>query len=227
MKHRGLLPAFLLTLLAPVGHAQGTNDDGAADEPLYQVEVIIFRHADQSRTTTEIARMAEPEIADVLDQQLPRLAADEPAGRSTISDETGAETDERLWQPVRTNLQMAADARRIERLDAYELISHLAWRQPAADVSIALPVAATELGAPLPVSGEFKLYRKRYLHLAVDVTLDTNTASSGLSSFIQADPTGPAIVDSRRMRFGRTAYFDQPEFGVIAVVNKVEDPEAG
>ena len=219
MTARTLLCTAALTLLPSVTPAQENSEP----EPLYQVEVIIFRHADQSRTTTEIPRNVEPEIADVLDQQLPRLVAGDMNTDPTTSDSDAVEM-EPGWQITTESLFMADDARSIEELDAYELISHLAWVQPAADISIATPIPARALGASADVEGEFKLYRKRYLHLAVNVVLDDSAAASELPTFLQRNPTGPAIVDSRRMRFGRTAYFDQPQFGVLATINKIEEP---
>ncbi|MBT8421674.1 MAG: hypothetical protein HKN56_07220 [Gammaproteobacteria bacterium] len=199
MKVRSLVATLLLTLVAPASHTQDTG----SNQQLFQVEVIVFRHADQSGTTREIQRSVEPQIADVLDQQLPRLGS----GDRKPADSTSASV---RWRPASGQLYLARDADRINRLQAYELISHLSWVQPAPDIAVAAPVSAAKLGAPAPIDGEFKLYSKRFVHLAVEIQLNDNLGRSG-----------PAIIDSRRMRYGRTAYFDQPQFGVIAVINRV------
>lgn len=213
---RALQGLMAAVLLAPSAHAQDEAADGD-QQTLYQVEVLIFRHLDQSRTTTEIPQLVEPEIADLLDQQLPRLGTD-PQAMAPIDDMLMDEAEE-LWRPVSGRRFMDADVQRLERLDAYEVISHLAWIQAAPDVAVAEGIDIALLGAPAELRGQLKLYRKRYLHLAVDVALDEAVPQTLL--FPAPEQAAPAIVDSRRMRLGRTVYFDQPRFGVLTVVNKV------
>ncbi len=214
-----LLNALLLTL-----PALAQQDPETEDEPqtLYQVEVLVFRHLDQSRNTAEISRLVEPELDDLLDQQLARLAA--PAEPDIVfSDAASAES---FWQPAATDrLIMRKDAERLGRLDAYQLVSHLAWVQAAEDVAVAEGIAANELDPNSELSGTVKLYRKRYLHLAVDLTLGDGAVGGRGGSMNQLLPVNrslPAIIDSRRMRLGRTVYFDQPEFGVLATVSRLQ-----
>jgi len=212
-----IIAMFVLLLPLAILPASAQEAEEAAD--LYQVEVIVFRHVDQSRTTSELPRIVEPQIADVLDQQLPRLGP----GLASPSSTDSLQRQPPFWSPAAGKRFMDGDLRRLERLQAYEVIDHLAWVQPAADVSIAEGVDSSALGAPASVNGSLKLYRKRYLHLALNLSFDEAGSRGGLQSYLQTETASPAIVDSRRMRLGRMVYFDQPRFGVLAVVNKLDD----
>ncbi len=220
-RFRVALMASVLTLSQGLAQDDAASEDEEAPE-LFQVEVVVFRHADQTRNTPEISRLVEPEIDELLDQQLARLNAPEPSELLLAE----ADPTESFWRPANADeLIMTNDAERLQKLDAYELISHLAWIQPAADVAVAEAIATTELDPKPELSGTVKLYRKRYLHLAVDLTLGAAGSSAtggGFSQFLPVDQVRPAIVDSRRMRLGRAVYFDQPEFGVLATVSRLQ-----
>ncbi len=221
------LAAFLISVPAA---GQVADDDSEAEAgPVYQVEVLVFRNMDQSRTTAEISRLVEPELEDVLDQQLARLTVVDPALAPS-----GDETEElAFWEPAaRDKLIMQADAERLRELPAYQLIGHFAWVQAADDVAVAREIATTDLDQMADLSGSFKLYRKRYLHLAVDLTLGSandgaqDRSRGSFAQFLPVQQANPAIVDSRRMRLGRTVYFDQPEFGVLATIRQLDFDES-
>lgn len=218
MTIRPRLFVCLAALVAPFSsHAQQEILDSP---PLFQVELLLFSHLDQSRTSAEIPRPAEPQIEDVLDQQLAQMniepeLADETPGDLLIVPR---------WAPVPEDLlAMDTDASRLQRLQAYDLLAHLAWQQTANDVAIAEEIELAELGAAAGINGTVKFYRKKYLHLAIDVALD-KSPGMGVGTGPVMDQASPSIIDSRRMRLGRTVYFDQPEFGVLATVYKVEPP---
>jgi hypothetical protein len=189
----------------------------AADElPRYQVELLVFRNLDQSTTTTEIPRMPEAEIADILDQDL--LSAEPAAIATSPTDAEAAEaiSEDQYWIEAAPEQYRLADvASRLERLQAYDLLLHLGWQQAAPDVSEAPELDFALLGVdPALVSGTAKLFSRRYLHLALDVELDDG---AGLQTY-------PAINDSRRIRLEELHYFDQPQLGIIAMVSRVEEP---
>jgi len=225
--HTVWLAAMLVSLQAS---GQTADDEAEAEPgPVYQVEVLVFRNVDQSRTTAEISRLVEPEIEDVLDQQLARLTVTEPGPELSPDNPT----DGVFWELAdRDQLVMGTDADRLERLPAYELIGHFAWLQAADDVAVARDITTTDLDQSADLSGKFKLYRKRYLHLAVDLTLGAardalrDGSRGGFGQLLPVQQANPAIVDSRRMRLGRTVYFDQPEFGVLARVEKMKFDES-
>jgi hypothetical protein len=234
------------------------NDAAAAEVPqFYQVELIVFRNLDQSRTTGEIPRTTEPEMAEMLEQDLARLSVAKPRSSEgepeaepakPAASEMSAATDSYfgdepvdelvdnsppLWIPVEDDGLLLADtAAAIDQLQAYELLSYLRWAQPAADVAVAEQLDIMDLGAdPDVVVGTVELHQRRYLHLLIDVTLASNhggAASSGYTrsfQFFDAPAALPALKDSRRMRLERLHYFDQPQFGVLAMISRFEVPE--
>jgi hypothetical protein len=210
-----------LTLLAvatviPCAIAQETDD---IEKPqVYQVELIVFRHADQSRTTGEIPRTPEPEMADILEQDLPRLGVTESPDRSY---EMQAEQVPFWYLLNRDDLMLNDVSQRLESLGAYTVLSHTGWLQSAPDVAEAEDIALLDLGiGPEQAIGSVKLLKRRYLHLAVDVSL----AGSGREVFnvFSTPETAPAINESRRMRLEKLVYFDQPQFGIIAMVARSE-----
>ena len=96
---------------------------------------------------------------------------------------------------------------------------------------------------PERLSGSFKLYLSRYLHLVVDLTLDEATANGepvaidestfryGDSRFgytaeeMQTPPVQFRIQENRIFKNGDLRYFDHPKFGVLARITRVEEEE--
>jgi len=208
----------LLALLtaAPCVMAQDTDD---AEKPkVYQVELLLFRHADQSRTTSEIPRIPEQEIADILEQDLPRIEATD----QQIAAYEGMDAESPYWQVLTTDQLLLNDVSgRLDSLGAYELVSHVGWLQTAPDVAEAAELALIDLGIYQDQAiGSIKLFKRRYLHLAVDVALPGNSRDA-FNVFTAAE-AAPAINESRRMRLEKLVYFDQPQFGIIAMVARSE-----
>jgi len=208
----------LLALLtaAPCVMAQDTDD---AEKPkVYQVELLLFRHADQSRTTSEIPRMPEQEIADILEQDLPRIDATDQ--QSTSYEAAAAQSP--YWRVLATDqLLLNNVSNRLNSLGAYELVSHVGWLQTAPDVADAADLSLIDLGIYQDQAiGSIKLFKRRYLHLAVDVALPGNSRDA-FNVFTAAE-AAPAINESRRMRLENLVYFDQPQFGIIAMVARSE-----
>jgi len=209
--------AFLALLMAtPCATAQDADD---AEKPkVYQVELLLFRHADQSRTTSEIPRMPEQEIADILEQDLPRIDATDQ--QSTSYEAAAAQSP--YWRVLATDqLLLNNVSNRLNSLGAYELVSHVGWLQTAPDVADAADLSLIDLGIYQDQAiGSIKLFKRRYLHLAVDVALPGNSRDA-FNVFTAAE-AAPAINESRRMRLENLVYFDQPQFGIIAMVARSE-----
>ena len=218
--------------------------DGAAEpEPpqYYQVELIVFRHLDQASTTAEIPRMPVPEMTAFLEQDLARLAGQEPLPQTMsppvaeVIEAPGepdlAEVEEQpgTWIPVDPEgLLLTGMVSAIDRVPAYELVSYLNWAQTAADVTIAEALDLQEIGADEALlTGTVELHERRYLHLTVEVTLTDPDAApdSSLLGVFDGPLALPAVKGSRRIRLEKVQYFDQPQFGVIAVVSRLKLPE--
>jgi hypothetical protein len=231
----GYLIALILFASTPA--AAQVIEEAAEPEPpqYYQVELIVFRHLDQTGTTPEIGGMPEPEMIDFLEQDLARLSGQVPPTDSIEipttevaevpdeSDATDTEVEANEWLPVAPEgLLLTNMVSAIERIPAYELVAYMNWAQIAPDVTVAKAMDIAAIGAdPAILTGSVELHERRYLHLTVDVTL---TDSDLLGSFSSSDAL-PALKDSRRIRLEKVQYFDQPQFGVIAVVSRLKLPE--
>jgi len=202
---------------------------GAAQEPVYQVELLVFRNADTSRNTPEAPPAPAPEADNRLEQLLARLEI----AQRVEDDAPPAEAPATVaWEPVIAGTRiLSRDAATLRRLSAYDLLAHLAWTQPAtmADEPVSIPLV--ELGLnPDEAHGSVTFYKKRYLHLGIDLKLGAAPLApdfgSGLTRIGAASaPAPPAISDSRRIRLDQAIYFDQPEIGVVAIVNRVDQSD--
>jgi hypothetical protein len=208
-----------ITLLAAAPPAISQDDSTVEKPQVYQVEILIFRHTDQSRTTSEIPRMPEQEIVDILEQDLPKL---EPDYSSLLADEALGDTNPAGWQLVEgESLLLNRISRRLNDLAAYDLLGHRGWIQLAPDVAESAEISLADLGLAEDIAtGQINLFQRRYLHLAVDVALSDANSNLFADTFevFAATKAVPAITDSRRIRLEELVYFDQPKFGVLAIV---------
>lgn len=255
--HRhGRLAALLLSaVLADSAPAVDTAADPWMTDR-YEIEIIVFRHLDQSRNTPEQAAgqfviRSSPLDLDVMSRPAPLAAHTDPSaqGEATVPRREGPQVDFQLLEPdarfpdyvPMDGHQLKNVYARLERLDAYEPILYRAWLQAArpAKQAVPLPVAADPLD-DLRLRGTITVYRERYLHMEVDLDLSA-VAPEGTPSDADSLPTygdvfapqepaplvptsAPAyhLQESRRIRGVNPQYFDHPQFGVIAVVSRVE-----
>jgi hypothetical protein len=239
-----------------------TDDTEAEPEPpqYYQIELIVFRHLDQSATTSEIPRTSEPEVTQFLEQELARLSGEElptvatdqalpspdplaePSAFPAAAEEIGLveiEPEEIEQEPFPflmpsnpEGLLLANTVTRIDEIEAYELLGYIHWAQQAPDVTVSEPLDLLELGADAEIIiGNIELHQRRHLHLAVDISLtdmdnmDESAYSSNSQSFSRPSAS-PELAGSRRVRLEKLQYFDQPKFGVLAIVSRFKLPEA-
>lgn len=106
----------------------------------------------------------------------------------------------------------------LQRSGAYQVLAHRLWRQDAYDRHTAIPylLHADGTGNASALDGSITLIRERYLHLAVDLFLETPGSRYRLD-------------ETRRIRSGELHYFDSPQLGVIARVTPygADEPEPG
>lgn len=209
--------ALLLALPPGQAQAQAQDDTGDAPPPRYAVEVLVFQHLDQARSTPETPVPADPFAAP--------LPPSEPSG---------AELEFVLLDPINGGpgfaslpegeLRLGNAWLRLERLDAYRPLAYLSWSQPARPRAGAQPLALRQAGAVPPgLSGQVTVYKERFLHLALNLAWQIPPAMPG-------NPASPAtatarIDESRRLRGDVVQYFDNPQFGAIAFVRELEAPE--
>jgi len=164
----------------------------AGDSGAYEVEIVVFRNLDQRGTTPEVP------VPD-------RVDAGVAPGLATPADAIGLEP---------AALRLTALAARLRRGPGYQLLYHGGWRQAAPPRAQSgptpLPAAAIESG----LDGTLTLYRERYLHVLLQLSLPAGPEAAGRSWHIR---------QGRRLRGDALHYFDNPGFGVILAVR----PPAG
>lgn len=131
------------------------------------------------------------------------IPGDRPAGGSDSTDVTGGGGVARLIGPIpATNLQLGAIVERLRASGTYRPLAHAGWSQTPSPWGSRSGFPLARLGVSADgLAGTAYLERGQYLHLGFSVTLGRAT-----------------ISEIRRVRLGEKNYFDNPDFGLIAVV---------
>jgi hypothetical protein len=133
---------------------------------------------------------------------------------------------------------------KLVELDAYKPIMRAAWTQATFEKDQTLPIRLRRLGnAPLRLDGELILYLSRYLHLVVDLTIESEQERSAMQTNDAVRYYGDRrsyggfgygyepettkikynISEDRIFRNGELRYYDHPRFGVLARVTRFEE----
>ncbi len=220
--------------------------------PMYRVEVLIFRHLDQSRTTEEVHAPLDPGLppnfnidglGEIPDATTPSDTAGgaattsglQPTGHAATSvkflllEPVPAPPDFVQLAPAQFKLTEAWD--KLNDVEAYGPVLHIAWLQPARAEAEAVPYDLVITDAdPNVVTGTLTLYKQRFLHFEVDLTMREaddpvdNSASSFWNRFsfvLDDEDVVYRIHQSRRIRNDTVQYFDHPQFGVIAAITEL------
>jgi len=244
-------------LLAGAGCAVAATD-APAPVNRYAVELIVFRHLDQDRNTAEIPAASSLFRASPLNLTLEDLPLAPPTAPVPIEPAVPTPPARRAplgfhllsldpvypdFVPLRADaLNLTPVYARLQRIDAYEPLAHIGWVQPARTTGEARPYRFDAgAGAHPGLGGSVTLYKERFVHLEVDLTLavaaplfDVAQPSPG-QPFTERRFPGPTVADapgacklteSRRIRGATAHYFDHPRFGVIALVTEIVRPAA-
>jgi len=133
---------------------------------------------------------------------------------------------------------------RLQTLDAYRPLMHMAWTQPTLEKDATVPITLRRLGdPPLRLDGTMTLYLGRFLHLVVDLELEEKASRRiqtsnrrlrrfgdersrfGFNSEFETASIIYRIGEDRIVRNGELRYYDHPRFGVLAKVSRVEEEE--
>ncbi len=197
------LAAWLTLMLSPV--TLPAEEIPTLDA--YQVEIIVFQHQDQSRNTAEVPAADRGPVLLPAETAVPLR----PEPNFLLLSPRSVAPAQAL--PSQT-LQLNRVLSRLQQLDAYQPLAHFGWLQVATAKGDA---ENYWLDATIPettgLSGFLKVYKERFLHLAVDLQFLPRDGSA--ASF--------SISESRRLRDEELQYFDNPRFGVIASVRRVQD----
>jgi len=194
----------------------------------YTVELIVFTYEENVGVGTE-----------VFPPEAPGAETDD-IGEISVADKGRRHPDAVGLRPdihAKDDFTMSDVARRLQLLDAYAPVMHVAWTQagfPQADTD---PLQLSAFGAvPQGLSGSFTLYLARYLHLVVDLTMDGAPAEIAVQFDDEpayslsdiAGPVGPVryrIQEDRIVKNGEIRYYDHPKFGVVAKVTRLKEQQ--
>jgi hypothetical protein len=196
MRLTGIL---VTTRLAIAALLLAISQAAVAGPPIYDVEIIIFRHNVMSDAGE---RWTSPAVSDL-----------RPTG--VFSQDAFTELD-------RSQYQLDGIRGGLRNSSGYSVLLHRAWRQVGYDAAhaIAYPIHSLAENGRDSIEGSVTLIRERYLHLDVDLLLLRANYADGADS-------SPAfqLREKRRMRSRELHYFDHPRFGMIAVVTPYDAPE--
>jgi hypothetical protein len=196
--------------LASFGMTALAQDNEIPEKPTrYEVELIVFRHVDQSRNTPEMPA----EGSQVRDSPLtlnPSDSAAEPfmntleigdeSTNSLVPMEKITETRDKQsrvsfylmdpraeypdFLPIdNASLELNSVYRRLQDLDAYRPLAHLGWIQTTRNAADAVPYQIHIRDQERDdVTGSITLYRERFLHLELDLALDPISDQHGYGS---------------------------------------------
>lgn len=127
MDHKSLTFLTLVTLLPGIGLAQTAATTEARAIPLYDVEIIVFRNIKAPTSKEYILPVSSPAKGDkILDLSSPKSLA------------AAAANGYELIPPA--ELRLLDVVTRLVESSRYELLLHVAWRQPGLERDQVLPV---------------------------------------------------------------------------------------
>ena len=194
----GLLAAALLSVGSAVAQQAAPTQPGLQS---YNVELLIFRNL----SGTETPEHWGAEASDTEEQAL--AIPDEESGAI----ETPAPTAPTVSFPPlpAAKMKLTAIEDTMRRSRVYQPLAHIGWTQPGFARNAAKFLSVDSLvPASSGLQGQIALSRGRYLHLTLDLVLDSQGES----------PHGYVLRQTRRMRSSERHYIDSPKFGVIAVI---------
>jgi hypothetical protein len=207
------LAAILTLWTPPRGVAQEAPAPPAAapapgNGPVYNVELIVFRAASAVGGPENWSAEAGGGARSI--------AGDESGGGSQVGHFVG-ELPSSAWQ-------LGELESRLRSSGGYVPVAHAAWSQTASSWGTRAGFALQRLGINVPgLSGTVYLEHGQFLHLGMSLSYADPSPPDGLGA---APGTTFTINESRRVKFYERNYFDNPAFGVIALVTPVQGTRA-
>jgi hypothetical protein len=183
----------------PVARAQG-----AANQTVYTIEVIVFRNLSGAGGPEDwgakaVARGPETPVAPFTG----RFVQAVPASQFQLND-------------IEAKLRNTTN---------YQPIAHFAWQQTASSWGSRAGFTISKLAGNVPgLSGIVFLERGSYLHLGMSLNYQPANPPAGLAA---ATGTVFNMSESRRVKFFERNYYDHPAFGVIALVTPANRATGG
>jgi len=199
----------LLALLASVLLAPVCLADSATAPREFEIELLVF----QNLVTNDGGEIWPIDYSEWFEE-----SDDERAKNDSV-------TAEIIWLPEKT-YRLTAERNALSRSSQYRPLAYFAWRQSVLDrdqaLSIELPGQDSN-SAGAYVDGSVRIAVERYLHLYLDLQLHTLVSNEQLE-LLEFDIPEFRLTEHRRMRSREIHYFDNPRFGVIALITPYEPP---
>jgi hypothetical protein len=200
-RQRKLGAALLAAALLSVGSA-GAQQAAPTQPGLqsYDVELLIFRNLSGKETPESWG------VEATGDAQQRMAIPDEESG-ATEAPAPAAPTANFPALPA-SKMKLGAIEETMRRSRAYQPLAHIGWTQPGFARNAAKYLSVNSLvPASSGLQGQIALSRGRYLHLTLDLVLDSQESAQRY-----------VLRQTRRMRSNERHYIDSPKFGVIAVI---------
>src|SRR5579872_2138998 len=186
-----------LALAALAGSLPAASEESAGT--VYNVEIIIFRKLTAQGGPENWSEEASARI----------VAGDESASGSLQVGHFVA-----LLAPA--GYQLSELENRLRASGAYLPVAHAAWSQTASGWGTRAGFPLNRLGIEVPgLSGSVYLEHGQFLHLGMSLNWAMESPPDGLGA---GPGTAFTLNETRRVRFYERNYYDQPAFGVIALV---------
>jgi len=200
MNYSVLRSVLFVVILACVGSATAQQTAPAqAGLQSYDVELLIFRNL-AGRETPESWGVE----ANGSGQRL-AIPDDEPEAGALPTPTSQTVTFPAL--PA-AKMKLTSIEETMRRSRAYQPVAHIGWTQPGFPRNAAKYISVNSLvSSGSGLQGQIALSRGRYLHLTLDLVLDS--VESGQRYVLR---------QTRRMRSTERHYIDSPKLGVIAVI---------
>lgn len=197
--------AVLLAALISVGSALAQQ---SAPVQSYDVELLIFRNL-AGRETPEnwgIEAAGAAQRLSIPDDDSSGMPAEAPAIAAPSV----------TFPPLpASKMKLTAIEETLRRSRSYQPLAHIGWTQPGFARNSAKYLSLNSLvPGSSGLQGQVALSRGRYLHLTLDLVLDS-TASGDGSRYV--------LRQTRRMRSNERHYIDSPKFGVIAIITPTNE----
>jgi hypothetical protein len=208
-RQRKLGAALLAAALLSVGSA-GAQQAAPTQPGLqsYDVELLIFRNLSGKETPESWG------VEATGDAQQRMAIPDEESG-ATEAPAPAAPTASFPALPA-SKMKLGAIEETMRRSRAYQPLAHIGWTQPGFARNAAKYLSVNSLvPASSGLQGQIALSRGRYLHLTLDLVLDSQESAQRY-----------VLRQTRRMRSNERHYIDSPKFGVIAVITPTASADA-
>lgn len=179
--------------------ATGSGATPPTQQKRYYIELVIFR-----------ARVAlgSPEDWAAETGMAPTVSGGESP--------TGSGIGKLLERVPPSQYRLGAIAASLRRSPTYQVVAQAAWEQTASDWGTHAGFTLPQLGIDVPgLLGQVYFERGQFLHLGMTLDYTMQHPPPGLKA---APGTTFVLNEIRRVRFYQRNYYDNPAFGVIALV---------